>query len=88
MGLTDGDRRNHLRRKCNIEAVLDINDLLRESVWVTDISLAGARLSVPEELFIPNEFNLTGILDDVSIRCRLIWRKGGDIGVKFADVDV
>lgn len=84
----DFDRRHHFRRTCSIEAIVDFNELLEETVWVTDISLGGARLRVPEHLFIPSEFNLSGIIEGVSIRCCLVWRKGGDIGVKFSDVEV
>jgi hypothetical protein len=50
---------------------------------ITDISSDGARL-FSEDKEIPNQFDLT-IADNLARRCQVIWRLGGELGVKFLD---
>ena len=50
---------------------------------ITNISADGARLFT-EDAVVPEQFELT-IADDVVRRCQVVWRLGGEIGVRFLD---
>jgi PilZ domain-containing protein len=56
-----------------------------------DVSQAGARIAVLAVEMVPDEFLLTlSSSSDVSRRCKVAWRKEGEIGVNFmkaVDVD-
>ena len=54
---------------------------------VTDISEGGARLY--SEIEMPPVFTLAVSGDGVNVRreCRVVWRLGGELGVKFIDRD-
>lgn len=78
------ERRGQARVECLIEVAVDFNDVLKESVIVRDISATGAKIEVPADLFIPQRFDLAGLIDGSKVRCELVWRKADVIGVKFA----
>jgi hypothetical protein len=50
---------------------------------ITNISADGARLFT-EDAAVPEQFDLT-IADNVARRCQVVWRLGGEIGVRFLD---
>jgi hypothetical protein len=53
-------------------------------VMLSDVSQAGAKISIAGHLEIPNEFLL--LLSDKSPsrrRCRVAWREGTHVGVEF-----
>jgi hypothetical protein len=50
---------------------------------ITNISADGARLFT-EDAAVPEQFELT-IADNVARRCQVVWRLGGEIGVRFLD---
>ena len=58
---------------------------LPRTCMVTDISAGGARLY--SETDMPETFTLSVLENNVDIRreCRVVWRLGGEIGVKFTD---
>jgi hypothetical protein len=80
------ERRNSKRTDCSFEAVTQFNGFPKDSVYVTNISTDGLMMIVTPNTFIPKEFQLLGITDQ-PINCRMVWRKGEDVGVEFiADV--
>ena len=50
---------------------------------ITNISADGARLFT-EDAVVPQQFDLT-IADNVARRCQVMWRLGGEVGVRFLD---
>lgn len=50
---------------------------------VRNISKTGAALDVASPLGIPHEFTLVVPVDNLSQRCRVVWRKETRIGVAF-----
>ncbi len=54
---------------------------------VRNLSDTGAALSVESPVGIPPEFNLVVVADQVSRRCRVVWRKENRIGIRFISVD-
>lgn len=77
------ERRKHQRLVINRVTSLRAGGALPRQCLITDISKHGARL-FSEDTQIPNEFDLT-ISDELARRCQVIWRLGGEIGVKFMD---
>jgi hypothetical protein len=51
---------------------------------VRNMSTAGAQLIVESPIGIPTEFTLVITSDSDSRVCRVIWRSGSSIGVRFA----
>jgi hypothetical protein len=77
------ERRQHQRLVINRVTTFRVGSGLPRECMITDISRDGARL-FSEAAAIPDEFDLT-ISDDLARRCQVIWRLGGEIGVKFVD---
>lgn len=50
---------------------------------VREISDTGARVRVDDVMGIPNHFDLIIELDAVEYACEAIWRRQGEIGVRF-----
>jgi hypothetical protein len=48
------------------------------------LSLTGAGLSLPDDLTLPTEFDLT--FDNATRACMVVWRQAGSIGVKLRSV--
>ena len=48
---------------------------------VLDFSPAGAGLSLPDDVRLPTEFDLT--IDRATRHCLLVWRQLGRVGLKF-----
>jgi hypothetical protein len=51
---------------------------------VRNLSVRGAKLIVGTQVGIPETFDLTFPADGSSRRCKVIWRKEGELGVEFA----
>ena len=52
---------------------------------VAQISKSGAKLNVGEDAALPDEFDLAIAQRNWKSRARLVWRKGGQAGVKFVE---
>jgi hypothetical protein len=50
---------------------------------ITNISADGARLFT-EDAVVPEQFDLV-IAENLERRCQVVWRLGGEIGVRFLD---
>ena len=58
------------------------------SCAVRNVSDTGAALDVPTCLGIPHEFKLLIETDQVTRRCRVVWRKETRLGVTFKGPDL
>lgn len=81
------ERRHYERVQCLLEASVDFSDVLKEIVTVRNLSEGGAKIEVPNDLFIPQQFDLSGLIGGERVRCELVWRKGKEIGVRFVHTD-
>lgn len=79
------ERRQVARRVINRVAQYQADGALPRGCMVTDISEGGARLYA--ETGMPDAFTLHVTGDDGALRrdCRVVWRLGGECGVKFTD---
>src|SRR5262245_35614464 len=50
---------------------------------VRDLSDTGARLRVEGSMTVPDTFELLIPLDGFEAPCQVVWRKGGEVGVRF-----
>jgi hypothetical protein len=50
---------------------------------IRNVSKDGAALDVASRVGIPEKFTLVLPSDDLTFPCRIVWRKGGRIGVVF-----
>jgi hypothetical protein len=48
-----------------------------------NLSATGARIVVGKNMQFPSEFFLINIRDRVAYDCKLVWNKGGEVGVAF-----
>jgi hypothetical protein len=76
------ENRRAIRRRV-LKGVIIEFDRAAFSCAVRNLSEAGAALDVPYVLAIPHEFTLIMETDQLSRRCRVIWRKENQIGVAF-----
>jgi hypothetical protein len=76
------ENRRAIRRRVLKGATIEF-DSTAFSCAVRNLSEAGAALDVPYVLAIPHEFTLITETDQLSRRCRVIWRKERQIGVAF-----
>ena len=80
----DGDGRMAARRRVLKSGIAASNDRrLTVNCTVRDISDTGARLRVEGSMTVPDTFELLIPLDGLEAPCQVVWRKGGDVGVKF-----
>jgi hypothetical protein len=80
------ERRASQRRAISRYAKVQVNGALPRDCLVNNVSEGGLRLHV-EGLDVPDDF--TVLLDEGSgakpRRCRVMWRLGYEVGVKFID---
>ena len=80
----DGDGRIAPRRRILKSGIAASNDRrLTVNCTVRDISDTGARLRVEGSITVPDTFELIIELDGLEAPCQVVWRKGGEVGVKF-----
>lgn len=78
------DRRSHVRSTCRIEATAVLDEgLTRLSAMIVDITPAGARLEVPEEVDLPRRFYM--LFGYRIAPCRLVWRDGLAAGIAYQE---
>ena len=84
---TQGNRneaRAALRRRVLKSGIAASNDRrLTVSCTVRDLSATGARLRVEGLRTVPDTFELIIDLDGLEADCQVMWRKGGEVGVRF-----
>jgi PilZ domain-containing protein len=80
----DGDGRIAPRRRILKSGIAASNDRrLTVNCTVRDISDTGARLRIEGSMTVPDTFELIIELDGLEAPCQVVWRKGGEVGVKF-----
>lgn len=78
------ERRATVRRRVVRAAEIVLDDQAGSvSCVLVDISTKGARLRVPAEVILPDTFQIEVAALSLGSRCRLRWRRGGEIGVEF-----
>ena len=83
-GSDPGNQRSEPRRRTLKEGTIVFDGGQRTlPCRILDISESGARLNVPNVIFMPEEFQLRvrygGIKD-----CEVVWQRGQTVGVRFA----
>ena len=79
-----GDKRKAHRRQLRYTAWLSFGPKKLQGCVVDDISDLGARLGVENSKTVPNHFVLMlSARGKPKRKCRVAWRKGGQIGVEF-----
>jgi len=79
-----GDKRKARRHRMRHDAWLMLENSTRCDCALSDISDIGARISLPDSDVIPDNFILFLAANGAARRrCRVIWRKPRELGVKF-----
>lgn len=79
-----GDKRKARRHRMRHEAWLMLDGGERRGCALSDISHIGARINIPDSDVIPDNFLLLLAANGMARRrCRVIWRKPRELGVKF-----
>jgi PilZ domain len=72
------------RRRTLKAGVIAFNDhFMTHNCTVREISETGARLRLDDVMSIPNHFDLLIELDALEYTCEAVWRRQGEIGVRF-----
>ncbi len=50
---------------------------------IRNISKTGARVATGRQTHVPSEFFLINIRERVAYDCKVVWNKGGEVGVAF-----
>lgn len=80
----DGEARRAPRRRVLKAGIAASNDRrLTVNCTVRDLSDTGARLRIEGSMTVPDTFELIIELDGLEAPCQVVWRKGGEVGVKF-----
>jgi PilZ domain-containing protein len=83
-----GEQRKSARRRVQCRASLAKNEQApRQDCIVYDISHAGARILIDREVELPSDFLLL-LSRNVTRRCKLVWRKERQVGVRFRAVSI
>ena len=75
--------RGNPRASCNIPAELHFQGVSLCSGIIKDISVAGARLFVPDKISLPQEFEITAEVFDHPIKVCTRWSEKEYVGVRF-----
>jgi len=79
-----GDKRKARRHRMRHDAWLMFDGGERHGCALSDISHIGARINIPDSDAIPDNFLLLLAANGTARRrCRVIWRKPRELGVKF-----
>jgi hypothetical protein len=84
---TGPNKRRALRRDVHYPVAIEhLADGATTSCLIEDVSQTGVRLRVKDNAALPEEFILRLGANRVSHRhCRLVWREGDTVGVRFID---
>ena len=79
-----GDKRKAHRRQLRYTAWISLGPKKLQGCVVADVSDFGARLDVENSKTVPNQFVLLlSASGKPKRKCRVAWRKAGQIGVEF-----
>lgn len=71
------------RKRTNNAGIIDIRGK-EYAVVLRDASKAGVRLRLTRPVDLPERFKLSVPMEKIDTECVLVWRRGNDIGVRFA----
>jgi hypothetical protein len=78
------DKRKAQRRQLRYTAWISLGPKKLQGCVVADVSDVGARLGVENSKTVPNNFVLLlSASGKPKRKCRVVWRKGAEIGVEF-----
>lgn len=78
------DAREAKRRRILKAGVIAFNDhFMTYNCTVRELSETGARLRVDDVMGIPDHFDLVIELDAMEYTCEAVWRRQGEMGVRF-----
>ncbi|GJE62645.1 PilZ domain-containing protein [Methylobacterium trifolii] len=78
------ERRETARRRACLGATIRVAAFLPErGCYLRNLSLDGAKLVVPEAVTLPPVFDLVVTSRQETRRARLVWRRGGEAGIRF-----
>ena len=81
------DQRKTVRRRVQCRASFAPSEQApRQDCIVYDLSHTGARILIDPAVELPSEFLLV-LSRNVSRRCKLVWRKERQVGVRFRALD-
>jgi len=75
--------RDHRRRAFKAGIVSYQNHTITVECIVRDTNVGGAMLRFEESAMVPDQFALTVPIEGSKVDCRVVWRKGLDIGVEY-----
>ena len=83
--MTDSESRSGQRRRMLKQGQI-VTNLGHSTVdcLVRDISVGGARLKVENGLAVPGQFDLLLVTENSRAPAQVVWRKGTEVGVRFA----
>lgn len=76
--------RRHIRRDCHAIGFISFHDK-DTAVLMKDISAGGARISFATDQDVPDDIYLRVPSENVVRPCRVVWRKGREVGLCFKD---
>jgi len=79
----DENRAGARRRMLKAGLIAWSNRFITHNCTVRDFSDTGARLRVDDVAQIPDSFDLLIELDGLEVACEVVWRRPGEIGVRF-----
>jgi hypothetical protein len=77
------DRRRAERLPMRVPASIVISKQKSLSCETVNISISGARLDLPRDRMLPNEFEVVIPARQLRRRARLVWRSADTLGVEF-----
>ncbi|MGH6830219.1 MAG: PilZ domain-containing protein [Methylocella sp.] len=63
--------------------ILFLNNLSIVDCTIRDLSPAGCKISCGDTLSVPSEFRLVTVNDNLIRNAKVMWRRGGQIGIQF-----
>lgn len=79
----DVEKRRGTRVSCSLKVKTRVGEYFEDEITIEDISSTGAKCTCPPDTIIPDKFELIGLLDDVAVPCKTVWRSKNQIGVEF-----
>jgi hypothetical protein len=84
IGVVSQEHRVAIRHRTFLKGKVQFNNRqLNIDCLVRDLSDTGARISVTQAVMLPQSFDLFLPHRDQTLHCRLSWRRGDEVGVRF-----
>lgn len=82
------NRRQAERRETSLKARIcyGVRDSVTLACTIRNISSGGALIELPEDVLLPSAFRLVNLGEGFAYDCRVVWRRGGSLGVAFGKI--